>query len=559
MCLLPTLAYGEHIAGANISYRCSVSNFYYISLDLYASCATSAIVGAQTLRFHNECGVFFDISGIALAMNEEVSPVCASQLSQTTCSPGGTLPGYRHYRFTTPQTYLSPCNYWTIKWTTCCRDNSENIQNTPGIHAEATLNNMIGPCDTLPQFADHDVPFVCVNSAVSYNPGASDPNGNMLLFSLITARYDSVTPVLYEAGYSATQPLPGISIQPINGQLYFTPTVTGRYVVVIRVNSYSSSGQLIGSVMRDLMFFVIACDGSPPLPAPAITVTGSFAATGTSSVALCGGHSFCAHLEVTDANPGTTLEITSNATSVLPGSTFTVTGTNPATARICWTANSALLPANVHISISDGACPIANVASSSIYLGDCALLPVELLDFSARPIGSAVLVEWSTASETDNDHFQIERGADGTAFGSIGRVEATGVSSGLVRYSFRDDVPLGGTSYYRLRQVDRNGAYTFGPVASVLRDATSTIHAVRNPTQGWSILGLQGHASLVISDAIGRILHATEAEADGTLRVEAMDDHGFLIVNITSESGRAVLRLPPNASGGTSVAAHQIR
>jgi hypothetical protein len=555
--LLPNVSQGAHIAGANVSYVCLGGNFYRISLDLYVSCATAAIVGTQTLRLNNSCGTFFQISSVPQAAVEEVSPVCTSQLPQTTCNSGGTLPGYKHYRFTTGPTYLSPCNYWTIQWTTCCRDETENIQNTPGIHAEATLNNLSGACDTSPQFADNGVPFLCLGTEVSYNPGVSDPDGNPLRYSLIGARFDSVTTVLYDAGYSALQPIPSISVNSVTGQLYFTPTVSGRYVVVILVNSYSSStGQLIGSVMRDLMFFVTVCSSSPPVPATSIGVTGSVAASGSSSVALCSGQSFCVNLSATAPNAATVLQMTSNAATILPGAVFSVTGTNPATARICWTANAAILPANVLIRISDGACPVENVASRSIYIGNCNVLPVELIGFNAEPIGTSVNISWVTAGEVTSDHFLVERSTDGLLFDPIGRVGSVGQVNGLTNYAFRDDHPAQGTNYYRLRQIDRDGSISFGPVASVNFE-DNRVRAVRRGTGEWFVTGLDVDAPWVLADALGRVVVTDKPESvsNGLMFRTGQDQQQVLILSLVADGKRLALRLPPMAPDGQVITA----
>ncbi|MBL7953379.1 MAG: hypothetical protein JNM62_16855 [Flavobacteriales bacterium] len=554
---LPSASDAAHIAGASVSYTCVGGNFYQLHLDLYVSCATSAIVGTQTLRLNNSCGVFFQISGVPQAVVEEVSPVCTSQLPQTTCNAGGTLPGYRHYRFTTSATYLSPCNFWTIQWTTCCRDETENIQNTPGIHAEATLNNLGGLCDNSPRFADNGVPFVCLGQPVSYNPGVSDPNGNPLSYSLIGARFDSVNTVLYDAGFTGLTPIPGISINAVTGQVYFTPVVSGRYVIVVRVDSYSlSTGQLIGTVMRDLMFFVSVCDGSPPVPAPSISISGTVAGSGASSVALCNGQSFCADLVVSDPNTGTVLEMTSNASTILPGATFTVTGTNPATARICWTANAAILPANVLISISDGACPVQNTASRSIYVGNCVLLPVELLGFTAEAEGAGVGLHWSTAGEVYSDHFMIERSVDGMVFHAIGRVESVGLANGSTDYTFRDDYPMLGTSYYRLRQMDRDGSSSFGPIASVEFGKNRNVLAIRNGTTSWSITGLDAAATWTVMDALGRTVDVgiPQSTSEGLRLETGYDQSQVLIFSVVTGGQRHTFRLPPTAQDGQVIA-----
>lgn len=94
-------------------------------------------------------------------------------------------------------------------------------------------------------------------------------------------------------------------------------------------------------------------------------------------------------------------------------------------------------------------------------------LPVELSHFEAKPYGNAVKVEWSTASELNNDYFIVERCADAVHFEAIGRVEGAGDADQLRNYDFMDDSPLAGDNYYRLRQVDVDGRASYGPVRLV--------------------------------------------------------------------------------------------
>src|SRR5690606_6741590 len=145
-----------------------------------------------SLNFSNDCGVTFSLNNLPMVLNEEVSQLCGSQLANSTCN-GGALPGIRHYRFQTTL-FLSPCNDWTISWSICCRAVTQNVQLTPGMYVEATLNNFGGLCDQSPQFAEHTIPYVCVNEPVSYNPQVTDADGNTMVFSFISARFATPAP-----------------------------------------------------------------------------------------------------------------------------------------------------------------------------------------------------------------------------------------------------------------------------------------------------------------------------------------------------------------------------
>ncbi|UXX79058.1 T9SS type A sorting domain-containing protein [Reichenbachiella carrageenanivorans] len=91
-------------------------------------------------------------------------------------------------------------------------------------------------------------------------------------------------------------------------------------------------------------------------------------------------------------------------------------------------------------------------------------LPVELVNLEAEVVTNAVQINWSTASELNNDRFEIERSADGVTYEYIGIVEGHGTTSELQKYTFVDESPYYGVAYYRLVQVDYDGAEAiYGP------------------------------------------------------------------------------------------------
>ena len=87
-------------------------------------------------------------------------------------------------------------------------------------------------------------------------------------------------------------------------------------------------------------------------------------------------------------------------------------------------------------------------------------LPVSLIRYSVKAEGDAVKMQWSTATEKDNNHFQIERSKDAKIFEVIGIIEANGSSSVKRDYTWYDAQPYEGINYYRLVQVDYDGTTT---------------------------------------------------------------------------------------------------
>lgn len=91
-------------------------------------------------------------------------------------------------------------------------------------------------------------------------------------------------------------------------------------------------------------------------------------------------------------------------------------------------------------------------------------LPVELISFEGRIVQEGNQLTWRTATETNNDHFELERSEDGATFGWLADIAAVGNSQQVTSYVFVDQLPQNGLNYYRLMQVDEDGTFTYSPV-----------------------------------------------------------------------------------------------
>lgn len=94
-------------------------------------------------------------------------------------------------------------------------------------------------------------------------------------------------------------------------------------------------------------------------------------------------------------------------------------------------------------------------------------LPVELTRFTGQPANEGIVLNWSTASEKNNDHFDIERSIDGKNFEKIGIQKGKGTTSAASEYKFLDKHPQKGLNYYRLKQVDFDGTHEYSHIVKV--------------------------------------------------------------------------------------------
>jgi len=97
----------------------------------------------------------------------------------------------------------------------------------------------------------------------------------------------------------------------------------------------------------------------------------------------------------------------------------------------------------------------------------CLVLPVELIGFKATVNNKQIALEWQTASELDNKGFEIQKSIDGIAWDMIDFVEGQGTVFDLNTYSYIDKAPAQGLNYYRLKQVDYDGAQEFSKAISI--------------------------------------------------------------------------------------------
>ena len=111
------------------------------------------------------------------------------------------------------------------------------------------------------------------------------------------------------------------------------------------------------------------------------------------------------------------------------------------------------------------------------------VLPVELTHFAARTKDDMVELDWTTATELNNDFFQIEHSRDGIQFQPVGKVKGEGTTTEIINYNFMHRQPVSGTNYYRLKQVDYDGAFEYSDIVVVeVSSRAGGVQIYPNPT-----------------------------------------------------------------------------
>lgn len=164
-------------------------------------------------------------------------------------------------------------------------------------------------------------------------------------------------------------------------------------------------------------------------------------------------------------------------------------------------------------------------------------LPIQLLYFTAEPNEeNQVDLEWATAVEINNDFFTVERTADGINYETVAVVQGAGSSSQQNHYSAVDPSPLVGLSFYRLKQTDMNGTYTYSSLQSVTieQNANVSTGVYPNPSDGSSInftveANSDEKINVILLDASGKQCYSNEfVVGNDGLNNFRIDFHSFL-------------------------------
>ncbi len=168
-------------------------------------------------------------------------------------------------------------------------------------------------------------------------------------------------------------------------------------------------------------------------------------------------------------------------------------------------------------------------------------LPIELLNFTANNVNNSyVSLNWLTSMEENNDHFEVERSGNATGFEPIIRVKSLGNSNTPQTYSSRDEAPIRGINYYRLKQVDSDGRITYSATQKVKFgvDVAPLIYPNPVSTLFTAVSGKELIREIVIYDAKGRAVQFVMGNStDEDLKVNvSLLSKGVYILKVKTDS-----------------------
>jgi hypothetical protein len=169
-----------------------------------------------------------------------------------------------------------------------------------------------------------------------------------------------------------------------------------------------------------------------------------------------------------------------------------------------------------------------------------AVLPVPLVTFEANKSETSVKLTWSTSNESNSDHFDIQRSANGREWTRTVRKTGAGNSTSINNYTFTDISPIEGINYYHLKMVDRDATFAYSRIINVDVKGGESIYIYPNPTADLIRLSpalLSKVGKVEVLDVKGKIVYsAKHIPADG-INVKGLITKGVYVVVLNYADG----------------------
>lgn len=392
-------------------------------------------------------------------------------------------------------------------------------------------------------------------------------SGNNLV-SFSAAAPNTINTTVPITGVTAGQTLVGIDFRPANGQLFAmgyassgstqlynidkttgVATAAGPAIIlqagmmdigfdfnptVDRIRVTSSSGKnyrlnpndgMLSAIDGDLTYAATDTNRFTKPDVRAVAYNNSIAGASTTTIYY---YDFSLNNLATSAAPNSGVLTTIGSTTTSPGTangldidvytnpvssmhTIFLSATNNMGMSNFYTVNmqtgEASIVGTIGVAISDFAVSTSN-----------AVLPVTLTAFKLEKVARTSQLTWVTKTEVNNEHFIIERSTDGVHFQALsGIIKSKAVNGNSVQqltYQFTDVLPLKGINYYRLLQVDKDGAKKNSNVLSAAFEEQVTIKVFPNPAKNQLHVSAKNHEAKTINsrlvDATGKIILAKQ-------------------------------------------------
>jgi hypothetical protein len=178
------------------------------------------------------------------------------------------------------------------------------------------------------------------------------------------------------------------------------------------------------------------------------------------------------------------------------------------------------------------------------------VLPIELISFEVFNEENQVVLTWITASESNNSFFTIERSTDGLNYEALGYLDGAGNSTSQKVYQFMDQRPSRGLNYYRVKQTDFNGQFSYTDIKSVFYEQSTATKFYPNPVEPGHKVHIQ--SSLINGDSVKVWITNPQGQKENLSIEMIANDHIEVLIPSLLKRGMYLLQLF-NQNGETEI------
>ena len=376
-------ALASHAAGGELLYEHVSGNTYKFIFKFYRDCSGINAPMTHRMCYVNTCNVtapqtiFLQRTSGPVLVNGDCPNIT------TNCTTPNGLPSYEEYIYEANVTLTEPCNSWRF-WVNHNARNPMNFLNGTNLYVETSFDNTINIVDNSPTFNRLPVPYCCVNTPFTYDNGASDVDGDSLVYESIMPRthptfnncpstppqlctYPTYTPALN----FTSNPLPcnnSFVINPNTGLFSLTPSIQGKGVIAIKVSQYRN-GQLLGYIVRDIQTIVLACNIA--VPSLAIDTNSLLQCNlDNDTIRACAEDNFTFCFNTNSSDSSSLISIQSNISTFSTPSSLNHTNMNSDSVNSCFNWTPSLADTGWHylnLSVTDSICRPIGVLNTDTF------------------------------------------------------------------------------------------------------------------------------------------------------------------------------------------------
>lgn len=310
--LKPEQSKASHVAGADLTYSPTGNpNEFLVRLKVYRDCnpSSSTLLTTADICYSSLSNNFSQsVTANEVSITAVPSSICVNA-SPGNCSQAGGPGDTEEHIYETTITLPFQSADWIFAWELCCRNAAITTLVDPdlqGLYVDARLDNIIAPTNSSPVFTSLAFSRFCVGNAFNYEQGATDADGDSLVFSL-TGAEDATggcpySPFFleYKSPFDSLNPLSSsvpITIDHNTGTIYFVTSQVEVAIICVKVEEFRN-GVKIGQVKRDIQVKVVS-NCNPVIPAWPSGIIGGGTSTGGYQLETCNEYSIILPLNST--------------------------------------------------------------------------------------------------------------------------------------------------------------------------------------------------------------------------------------------------------------------